>query len=947
MTFTADQFKNNATSRLIGGAQGGGTPLNPGDTTFTIIGGDGAIFSATSPFMLAVGNLAGTYELMQCTNRTGDIFTVVRGQEGTLAQTWPVNTPVAQVVTAGSLNDLWSAINATHLPINVRDYGAKGDGVTDDTAAIQAALSAAGNAMVYLPGGTYLLSSGLVFTSDYQCLRGDGWSTVLKPVSNASFDVISTPIPSVQGAAGFVRNYVAIRDLQIDCSNMAGTLAGRGNAIHFYGTRYSLISNVYVLNSPNWAILLDGDNTAPGKNFGYDNLVSNCVFDLCSGNIWQTNCEANDFVENRFKWAGATTSAPQPVFSTQDTQGYHLRLGSGYAYVAGNIFGKGGSYTTPAIRTENSGPCRIIGNRFDQPRNQAITLNGGNHEFAFNAVGSPGSAGTGVPGIQIGSSNNRIVGNSFDVTAGAISATYAIKESGGPFSNNIISDNNLLAGTSGVLLLQPGSTDIVRDNTGYGDNLIYNVRNFGARGDGATDDTTAIQTALNLAGLAGGGQVLLPAGTYRTNVPLVLTTDNIQLMGQGKATTIQPLASFSGQALIYYGGAVSGNGINRVSIQNLRLWGGTTNVTTNPAADGIQLNAPVQDTLISGVQMEYLNGWAVSVLAGSSGFIGYTNIENVVSKKSAFGFRFVSQFPWANRTGGINMTNCVADDCKLGDSYLFDEVIDNVISNCQGYSNNSGGASLHIRGSAFTFFKNLDLGGGGSQTTPCVWLESGSQHNNDHILLDNILIQKGQPGLLVNAASHLRVTGSDIFFNQNHGIQINDHTANGAILISGNQFYQNGRTASTGSYEIYNLSTHGSLTIRDNTFETNVANTTQAVSASIASPNFWQGLDVQGNNFLGGSPVTSPSPIKKTIFRNNSGYNPVGSLVAPTLNSSGIAVQNDRAADASIFLTGTSVQSVFIGGVSTGATTGWFRLPAIQTITVNFTGTPTWQWFGD
>ncbi|MGC4946164.1 glycosyl hydrolase family 28-related protein [Streptomyces sp. DT224] len=44
---------------------------------------------------------------------------------------------------------------------------------------------------------------------------------------------------------------------------------------------------------------------------------------------------------------------------------------------------------------------------------------------------------------------------------------------------------------------------------------IFNVRDRGARGDGVTDDAAAIQAALTAARDAGGGTVLVPAGTYR------------------------------------------------------------------------------------------------------------------------------------------------------------------------------------------------------------------------------------------------------------------------------------------------------------------------------------------------------------------------------------------------------------------------------------------------
>src|SRR5258708_19779368 len=48
-------------------------------------------------------------------------------------------------------------------PFNVKQYGAKGDGVADDTPAVQATINAAaanpGGGMVLFPKGTYLLNS--------------------------------------------------------------------------------------------------------------------------------------------------------------------------------------------------------------------------------------------------------------------------------------------------------------------------------------------------------------------------------------------------------------------------------------------------------------------------------------------------------------------------------------------------------------------------------------------------------------------------------------------------------------------------------------------------------------------------------------------------------------------------------------------------------------------
>jgi hypothetical protein len=61
----------------------------------------------------------------------------------------------------------------TGAPVNVMDYGAVGDGTTDDTSAIVAAFAA--SASVYFPAGTYLLKSKITTTNAY--IRGDSKNT--------------------------------------------------------------------------------------------------------------------------------------------------------------------------------------------------------------------------------------------------------------------------------------------------------------------------------------------------------------------------------------------------------------------------------------------------------------------------------------------------------------------------------------------------------------------------------------------------------------------------------------------------------------------------------------------------------------------------------------------------------------------------------------------------
>src|SRR6516225_205857 len=66
----------------------------------------------------------------------------------------------------------------------------------------------------------------------------------------------------------------------------------------------------------------------------------------------------------------------------------------------------------------------------------------------------------------------------------------------------------------------------------------FNVKAYGAAGDGVTDDTASIQAAINAAGAAPNGVACFPAGTYRLTEAIRPEFDNLTLQGVPGATIV-------------------------------------------------------------------------------------------------------------------------------------------------------------------------------------------------------------------------------------------------------------------------------------------------------------------------------------------------------------------------------------------------------------------------
>lgn len=224
-------------------------------------------------------------------------------------------------------------------------------------------------------------------------------------------------------------------------------------------------------------------------------------------------------------------------------------------------------------------------------------------------------------------------------------------------------------------------------NTRVAKNTIYfNVKDFGALGDGVNDDTVACQNALDAAKANGGGVVLFPAGLYFINPIYVGKGVSVQGSGAECTTIKRRPASLT----------------NDDSVGPINFWGTSSNRLTNFF---------VRDITADGNKSAMTDG-------------GGDLVDN-----EAFSFGYCSDFT-VDSCRGINAT---------GEGFDFDYCINGTITNSTATNNGGNGVHFSLSSTLMKAIGNFASGNGydfsragldqWTSATNCVFVGNIAQSN--------------------------------------------------------------------------------------------------------------------------------------------------------------------------------------------------------------------------
>ncbi|KAK6502302.1 hypothetical protein TWF506_002885 [Arthrobotrys conoides] len=417
---------------------------------------------------------------------------------------------------------------------NVKDYGAVGDGVTDDTDAINAAASAGGRcagdcgsssvlgAVVYFPSGTYKISKP-IFQHYYTQFIGNPNSrpTLVATANFKGIALIDSDfyIPGGDGAQWYINQsnfFRQIRNLILDIRAMPPTIRDGDSswpptALHWQVAQATSLQNIHFIMS-----------TDPGNNqtgIFMENGSGGFIGDLTFyGGQFGMRCGAQQFTARDLHFTSCITAIQMIWDWTWTWKNIFIYS----CWVGIDVTGDGSANGQPI------GSITVLDSSFAYVPIAILTsgrtnINIDNTEIinCDIVVGKPGG-----PTILAG--GNRIIQSWM---TGRLYDAYDSK--GTTFTGVPKYVPSKPAG-----LLDSSGKFFIRSKPQYetlSSSSFLNVKSSGAQGNGQADDTAAINTALQ-----SGKIVFFPAGVYKVtgtiNVPVgarIVGESWSQIMGTG------------------------------------------------------------------------------------------------------------------------------------------------------------------------------------------------------------------------------------------------------------------------------------------------------------------------------------------------------------------------------------------------------------------------------
>lgn len=242
------------------------------------------------------------------------------------------------------------------------------------------------------------------------------------------------------------------------------------------------------------------------------------------------------------------------------------------------------------------------------------------------------------------------------------------------------------------------------------DSMVFNVKDHGAVGNGATDDTAAIQATINLASAA-GGIVFLPPGTYNISASLTIA-NNVIVSGAGQgATTIQQNSTTSHALVAADASAIriqdlrvngpgSGTGIGiRMTLSTATsssALGFSDMQVSNFGGDGINIAVP-QAVRFTRVTARNCGGYGFNMVG-----VNFPT-SNAVSFNSCYTFTNTSGGFHLFRMVGTSISGCHASTSTAGIGYFIDtcdgvSIVGSSAQSCGTGVQISGGQGNNVKG---------------------------------------------------------------------------------------------------------------------------------------------------------------------------------------------------------------------------------------------------------